>query len=282
MKEFLSLLIFLIIFQGSGYSQEIILPELDGFKKELNYPVYTPDDLWDYINGGAESYNALGFSDLHIAEYTKGKKITVKLEIYHHIDETMAFGIYSLERAPSYDFYKIGVQGYREEGMINFLKGPYYVKITTSSKSKKALHTVDLLGDKVSASLEGSETFPPSLSLFPSEGFKENEEMYIAEDVLGHEFLQMAFRGSYDVDDNSFYVYLFTGGKEGSYYEMVNSYLDKNDMETGDANAGKFSFMDGYNGVIYLAWRNDLLVVISGLNENESGIADRYINKILE
>ena len=91
----------LIILSGSASAQEINIPDLKGFKKITNYPVYTPENLWDFINGAADTYLAYGFVDLHVAEYKKGKNV-IKLEIYRHSDNTMAFGIYSTERSPSF------------------------------------------------------------------------------------------------------------------------------------------------------------------------------------
>ena len=41
----------LVILSGSVFAQEIKMPELKGYKKTANYPVYLPEKLWDYING---------------------------------------------------------------------------------------------------------------------------------------------------------------------------------------------------------------------------------------
>ena len=41
--------------------QEGCFLTLKGYKTVSDYPVYTPDDLWDYINGAADAYLALGF-----------------------------------------------------------------------------------------------------------------------------------------------------------------------------------------------------------------------------
>ena len=73
------------------------MPELKGFKKTNSYPVYLPDNLWDFNNWAAYTYIAYGFINLHVAEYKKGKNV-IKLEIYRHADNIMAFGIYSTER----------------------------------------------------------------------------------------------------------------------------------------------------------------------------------------
>jgi len=103
---------FLLIFlTGSASAQEFTFPDLAGFKKTLDYPVFGPENLWDFINGAADTYLAYGFVDLHVAEYKKGKNV-IKIEIYRHSDKIMAFGIYSTERSPSF----------RMEQLI-FLKG---------------------------------------------------------------------------------------------------------------------------------------------------------------
>jgi len=282
LREIFSLFIFFMISVLTVNSQVVDFPQLDGFKLEKNYPVYTPDDLWDYINGGADSYNALGFSDLHIAEYTKGKKVSVKVEIYHHLNEDLAFGIYALERASSYNFIQIGVQGYSDEGMINFLKGSCYVKISTHSKSKKALKAVDELAEKLEQIIDGSSEFPAILFDFPNEGKVVNEEMYIAENVIGHEFLSDAFRVNYIIDGRRFIIYLFTEEISGSLSEMVHKYLEKLDLDSESVSEGKYAFKDGYNGDIFLALKGKRMVLITGLGNDQSDIAEKYITEILK
>jgi hypothetical protein len=132
----------LFIFIGSVSAQEFTFPELKGFKLITNYPVFGPDNLWDFINGAADTYVACGFVNLHVAEYKKGKNV-IKLEIYRHSDYTMAFGIYSTERSPSFRFMNLGAQGYIADGSINFFKGDYYVKIRTYSKNEKVLQSAE-------------------------------------------------------------------------------------------------------------------------------------------
>ncbi|MEA1886723.1 MAG: DUF6599 family protein [Bacteroidota bacterium] len=260
--------------------QEFDFPELNRFEIDRSYPVYTPDNLWDYINGAADSYNALGFHDLHVADYNRGKRHTIKLEIYHHANENLAFGIYAMERAPSYNFFKLGVQGYREEGLVHFLKGEYYVKLTTHSDNKRILAALEELARETEAMLEGTDEFPEELSLFPSMGKQENSEMYIAENVLGHEFLRDAFRATYNIDDNRFTIYLFTENTDAENQHMLEQYLSKYGLSPGNQPGGKFYFEDGYNGFIYLAWEPGIVALISGLPENNTELANEYFSSI--
>jgi hypothetical protein len=174
--------LFLTILIKSASAQEFTFPELSGFKKVTNYPVYGPENLWNFINGAAENYLSYGFQDLHVAEYKKGRNV-IKLEIYRHNNNTMAFGIYSSERSPSFRFMNLGAQGYIADGAINFFKGNYYVKIRTYSKSEKILKSNESLALKVANMLEGDSEMPVVLSQFPEIGKKLNEETYINESV---------------------------------------------------------------------------------------------------
>ncbi|HUS87235.1 MAG TPA: DUF6599 family protein [Bacteroidales bacterium] len=282
LREIFSLFILSLFFISGIRAQDVVMPDLEGFKKEMNYPVYSPDDLWDYINGAAESYNSLGFSDLHIAEYKKGKKIIIKLEMYRHFNNNMAFGIYAMERAPTYDFNDLGVQGYSGADHINFFMNDFYVKISTHSKSKKAIQGMRDLAVLVDQQNGGDDAFPGTLDLFPAVGRRMNEEMYISENVLGHEFLGKAFKVNYMIGENSFAIYLFTEGGEESISGMADRYLSRLDLDSGTRAEGKVFFEDGYNGFIFLAWKNELMVLINGLDEKESELADRIIAHFID
>ena len=73
------------------------------------------------------------------------------------------------------------------------------LKIRTYSKSEKTCRLSESLALRVAEMLEGSSDMPPVLSLFPATGKKENEEMYINESVLGHKFLNRAYKANYEV-----------------------------------------------------------------------------------
>jgi len=39
---------------------------------------------------------------------------------------------------------------------------------------------------------------------------------------------------------------------------------------------------DGYNGTIFLSWKDNYIVIISGLSKDQSDIADKYTSEILK
>lgn len=271
----------LLIFSVSVFAQDLKLPDLKGFKKTTNYPVYRPDNLWDFIDGAADTYLSYGFKDLHVAEYKKGKEV-IKLEIYRHSDNTMAFGIYSAERSPSFRFTNLGSQGYITGGAINFFKGSFYVKIRTYSKNEKTLQAAEILANNVASALEGSTVMPSALSLFPANGKKQNEETYINESVLGHKFLNNAFKANYEDGNDSFSIFILDKSSNEETMKTVEAYLEYTGTEALDSDTGRYALKDGYNGNVFLAWKGNRIVIISGLSKDQAGVADRCTSEILK
>jgi hypothetical protein len=262
------------------FSQEYTFPQLKGFKILSDYPVYTRDNLWDFIDGAADNYLSLGFQDLNVVEYKKGRNI-IKLEIYRHRNNTEAFGIYSSERSPSFRFIKIGAQGYRVNGSLNFYKGDFYVKIRTGSKSEKILRSLETLAIRTADMLPGESVLPAILAEFPEAGKQRNEEVYIKEGVLGHEFLQGAFKANYKSNDNNFSIFILDKDSEEETRKIVTDYLSREEIEIDDPAGGKYVFKDGYNGDIFLAWKEKRIIIIQGLQKDQTELANRYASEIL-
>jgi hypothetical protein len=255
-----------------------LFPEMKGYKSVDDYPVYTPDDLWDYINGAADGYLALGFTELNIREYVKGKN-KIKAEIYSFGDDSQAFGMYSMERSPGYDFISAGVQGYSEQGLVHFYKDRYYVKLMTHSGSPRVNAQMRELASLISGRIEGSSDFPALLGLFPSEGRLPNQETYLLESVLGHGFLRGAFRASYELDGDRFDIYLFSCEGEEEAAQMAESLAG--DAFDAAEELFKYAFEDGYNGVLHMARRGSKMVIVSGLGFDKTPVAERQIASML-
>jgi hypothetical protein len=279
-----SLLLFLAFFSFSSLlvlSQSNLMPDLQGYKKISNYPVYKPDNLWDFIDGSAENYLSYGFEELNVAEYQKGKN-SIKLEIYRHKDNINAFGIYSSERSTDFQFLNVGTQGYKADGSLNFFKGKYYVKIRTNSKSDKTVQMLETLALKVADALPGEAVMPKTLLDFPDNGKKRNGETYINEGVLGHEFLKCAFRATFENSDQTFSLFIIDSKSSDDCRQAVNAYLTKCNLDPDNSSSGKYVFKDGYNGNIFLSWKETRIVIIQGLEKDQTDIADRFTSEILK
>ena len=281
MRKYFLFCLFLTTLSGIIMAQDISLPQLSGYKKNSKYPVYKPENLKDFNNTTAETYLSYGFADLHVAEYRKVKNV-IRLEIYRQGDNSMAFGIYSSERYSSGRFLNIGAQGYVAEGAINFFKGNYYVKISTNSNNEKVIQSAESLALKVADMLKGDNKMPSPLSLFPETGKTVNEETFINENVLGHKFLNKAFKADYITGSDNFSIYIMDNRSPEETIKSVEDYLASVHMDPPGAGSGRYMIKDAFNGTVFLAWKDNLIVIISGLSGDQSDVADRYTSEILK
>jgi hypothetical protein len=159
--------------------------------------VYDSSNLWDIINGAADLYLQYSFVDLHIARYSTPEGLEIKVELYRYNSNSNAFGIYSQERDTVYNFINIGVQGYLQKGVLNFISGSYYIKLTTHQSGRKAQDALLKVGKKVEAHLKQDRTWPNMLNRFPTKGKLRNTEQLVAKGFLGYSFLREAFVVSY-------------------------------------------------------------------------------------
>ena len=160
--------------------------------------MYTPDNLWDIIDGGAELFLSYGFRDLRIAEYTDTAGTDVRVELYRHSSRENAFGMYAQERSPGYHFIGIGAQGYVEEKVLNFLCGTYYVKISTHRPGSRGIDAMELISQRVAAHLHQDPGWPSGLALLPAEKRLPNTESYVAENFMGYRSFHSAFTARYE------------------------------------------------------------------------------------
>ena len=103
----------------------------------------------------------------------------------------------------------------------------------------------------------------------------------LRESVLGHEFLSGAFKALYEVGDNQFSIFLFKKQSVSEALKTVSAYLKSAGLEIDDPTGGKYVFKDGYNGDIFLSWKDDTIVIISGLSKDQTDVAGRYSSEIL-
>jgi len=155
---------------------------------------YTPDSLYQYIDGGADVYLLYDFQSLMHQEFKSGGA-ELTADIYDMGKPEDAFGIYSAERSPKYNYIPVGSEGYRSKGVLNFFQDRYYVKLTGSGTGTDTL--LDQLAHTMSTRIGGNRALPAVLSKLPQLGRVRHSEQYVRKDPLGHSFLAPAYVVTY-------------------------------------------------------------------------------------
>jgi hypothetical protein len=159
-------------------------------------PAFYTNNLWEYIDGGAEAFHNFDFDVLaHLVFESGAAEVTA--DIYDMAESLNAFGIYSSERSPDYRFLPIGTQGYGDAFSLNFFQGPYYVKLSVYQEGTPDSTLLPRFAEALAGNMGAAGKFPGLFGCFPAPDAVPNSEKYIKKAPLGHAFLGAAFGMTY-------------------------------------------------------------------------------------
>lgn len=274
------LLLAFVASMARAQERDPYFPRFPGWTFSPSETVYVPDNLWDLIDGAADVYLEYNFVDLHLGTYAKGENTEIRVEIYRHATPADAFGMYAQERNPKHSFMSIGVQAYREEGILNFLTGTYYVKIMTHQRGQNMLEAMTAIAKGVNDQLKQANTWPAELALLPSDGKRPNSEQYITKSFLGHSFLHSAFAAQYGEDGRT-KVFLIVAGSPAEAKAMFDDY--RKAVPGGivyGAGQTRYRIQDQYLGTVDLLLTKECLAGVSGCPDQTR--SDQYLREVEE
>jgi len=155
---------------------------------------YDSSKLYEYMDGAADVFQLYDVRTLIHQEFKLGET-DLMVDIFDMSTLENAFGIYSSERSPGYNFVDIGTEGYRNEGIVNFFARSYYVKLAAFGDG--AARLLEDFARGIEARIGKEKAFPPMIARFPSAGRKPHSEQYLRKDPLGHAFLSPAYQAQY-------------------------------------------------------------------------------------
>lgn len=268
------LLFFVLLTSTSKY-----FPEIDGWDKDGEIEIYDPDNLYDYINGAADSYLAYDFEALYLQRYKGAKELSLKIEIYKLSNNLTAFGIYSAERPSNGNWVDIGSQGYMEKEILNFYKGQYYVKIMIN-RTKETNELLLAIGKSIEERIKGENTLIEAYSLFPEEGRIKYSERYINKNFLGYESLGEAYSISYEIEDNYFDLFLIEKPSTEDCKNMLVDYFESIKIDTALVKDGNIVVKDPYQGNFEIIWKNN--IVAGTINYSDADLANNYLASFIQ
>ena len=194
---------------------------------------YDPRNLFDYINGQADTYLDYGFKLLITREYTIDEKSPITVEIYRMESPNHAFGIYAAERTPEDQGVDMGGEGFFGANILAFWKGPYYCKILFHQRSPELDRTILKAGALLSDKIQGSRESPPLFSLFPEDQRVKRSERFIPHNFLGQTYLKNGYRVDYSRRGRVSQMFLVQAGSPEEAREWYRKYQDLSPVRAG-------------------------------------------------
>jgi hypothetical protein len=267
--------IIIFLWAPGAETKDFSFPEITGWKQSGEIQTFSPKTLFEYINGDADLYLMYDLQELKVTEYLNEKKASVIVDVYRHKTPTHAFGIYSQERLSNANIIDIGAQGYIEQNILNFLSGPYYVKINSYNTGVKDREVLLTFAKKVAENLGEKGALPSILSFFPPEGRKNNSEKFISINFLGYAFLHSAFTADYELSGKKFKLFVIEGADQKECKGMIQKYLQQTKSPEKNIAEGLYTISDPYHGEIELHWKGKYIWGI--LNLNDPFLRSKYL-----
>jgi len=227
---------------------------------------YGPDNLYQYMDGGADVFLLYDFQVLLHQDFKSGQA-ELAVDIFDMGNSEDAFGMYAAERAPVYNFLDVGVEAYRNEGILNFLQDRYYIKLAGFGPGSDDL--LEKIARVLSERIGGIRSFPPLLEKIPQEDRVKHSEQFTRKDPLGHPFLSPAYVVSYKQGESESKL-LISVAKDAAEAKSKLESLAKYFRESGKCEAapdlgdGAVQASNTFEGhVIAIAQGRYLIVVVN-------------------
>ncbi len=204
-----------------------LAPRLESWTASTAPRSYFPDDLFEYINGAAESYLSYDFRELLVVDLERaGAEATLTLEIYDMGLPLNAFGIFAAERYPENKVVPVGELGYVEGEALNFLAGRFYVKMLAFGLGEATEASLVEAAAKVAGGIKSEGLLPALVLAFPQDGLVARSERYIKRNFMGYEFLHDGYVATYGSGGREIEGFFIDGGTEAEAQGMLPRLLD--------------------------------------------------------
>lgn len=141
--------------------------DVPGWSPKGGALVYRGEDLFTYIDGGADVYNEYGFRQVVVQDYEDSAQRTLTLEVFEMTDAAAAFGIFTFKTSPRGTEAALGDGGRLEDYYLNFWKGSALVTVTGFDESPESVGGVRRIAEAVDRRIPLRGEKPPFAAAFP-------------------------------------------------------------------------------------------------------------------
>jgi hypothetical protein len=207
--------------------------QLQGWTIDEGPALYTSEDLFEYMDGGAERYLGYGFRALaHVRYCLRGEPAAcVTLDVFDMGSDLGAFGIYRSALSSSAVQRSWGAEGNRSGTIASGWRSTIFVHAEAEDDRPALIGTMESLVatgcagashaqpagstlDKATAS--GRGLLPAILDPLPDAGLIPLSERYVVSDLLGFSFLPGGVLASYDLDGRTAELFFSDTGSDSA------------------------------------------------------------------
>ena len=150
-----------------------------GWTKDGEPQEYEGEELYTYIDGGAEIYQEYGFRRIIIQDYKDAKGKSVSLEIFEMETPAAAFGMFSFKRSGSGKTVALGAGAELEAYYLNFWKGRFLVTLTGFDEAPETVDGLTAVAGIVDSKIREAGEAPGLVGALPDKGLRTGSVKYL-------------------------------------------------------------------------------------------------------
>jgi hypothetical protein len=152
---------------------------VEGWARDGEPQEYEGEELYTYIDGGAEIYQEYGFRRVIIQDYKNAKGKAVSLEIFEMESPAAAFGMFSFKRSGSGITVALGAGAELEAYYLNFWKGRFLVTLTGFDEAPETIDGLTAVAGIVDSKVREAGEAPDLVSDLPAKGLRTGSVKYL-------------------------------------------------------------------------------------------------------
>jgi hypothetical protein len=164
--------------------------------------IFTPDNLYDKIDGKAELYLSAGVLGMRCQRFALKDDPNTWMEffVYDMDNLRQSFAAYSMQQRADAQSLDLATYAYQTKNALFFCCGCYYIEAVTASPAEEMLAAMLLVSRQFVAKNPPHETRLAELDLFPSEHLVPNSYMLQPADAFGFDGFKNVFSAKYTVN----------------------------------------------------------------------------------
>jgi hypothetical protein len=152
---------------------------VQGWAKDGEPQEYEGEELYTYIDGGAEIYQEYGFRRVIVQDYKNVHGKSLSLEIFEMETPAAAFGMFSFKRSGSGRTIALGSGGELEAYYLNFWKGRLLVTLTGFDEAPETIGGLTAAAGIVDSKIRDSGEAPVLVGDLPKKGLRTGSVKYL-------------------------------------------------------------------------------------------------------
>jgi hypothetical protein len=143
--------------------------EVKGWAPKGEPQLFKGEELFTYIDGGADIYDEYGFRQVITEDYENASQKALTLEVFEMADAAAAFGMFTFKSSGHGTEIALGQGGRLEDYYLNFWKGRALVTVTGFDDSPESVEGVRLVAGATDRKIELRGETPAWAAAFPRE-----------------------------------------------------------------------------------------------------------------